>query len=592
MYRRILYCIGAGAGTLAALGPFEFHLAGVCACVCLLALTRSLRRASVSRAVLWGFAAAVSIYVFAFQWIAVGLMNIAAAPAYVAVPALLLQSLFFGAKLPFLIAGAVWLQRRTRLPLIWTAAGLAAAGDLFLYQLFPWHFGNLVGGGLIVRQFAAVGGVYGLSAIVFLEAALIYGAWRLLRKIRRAKVKGRHRSYFDAQSLQLLPFSIFGDRGLRRYAAAFVLPLVCLIAVYVYGLFRVIADDTTASSTVNVAYMQTNTEKGYAEDRGDAQFARDALNIFFNAGYAVLRENEGRTDLLIAPESAVPFYGTDSAPGNQGLYSDTYHAVVAYLARYGNVDVLYNELVADAPGSPSYYNAATIFGREGERRSIYAKRRLVPFGEYLPGETSLPWLRDYFPETARYVPGDTADLLEYHYIPGRLRRNLPELTQDDLAILEDVDAVLQDWPAPEVQTSTGYLLPLICYEGLFPDLVRSTVAAGAAAGTPPDFLVNVSNDAWFGDYLENFQHAAAARMRAIEADRYMLRVTLTGPSHLYDPLGRSVVPRIPLRSAGIRIASIPRRPEANTLYLMLGDVPVYVFLFVLAICGVAFRRNS
>ncbi|MCR9142087.1 MAG: hypothetical protein NXI24_07530 [bacterium] len=585
-FKRGLLCLGAGLGVLGALAPFESRLAGVLAAACLILLSRGLVRVSFRRALGWSLLATLSVATIAFHWVVPGLVNIAGLALYSAVPVFVVQGLLFHFQVAFVVLGGRWLISKSRLAWIWIFPALAAAADLWLYQLFPWRFGDLAIGGEFTRQLASLVGVFGLSAVVFLEAGL---ALLFLRLIRR-RIRGRVPS------------------ALRVASIGLTVPVLILSAVYAFGVYR-ISTPEMARGEVRVGFLQPNTGPGYEDARDDQAFAGRALNLVFNYGLKTLLAGRGDLDLLILPESAVPFFGTDDAPGNEGIYSTTYHAIIAFLARYGEVDVLFNEIaavpgakeiaaapdaqeLAAAPGASGYYNLATIFsGRTGERAASYRKRRLVPFGEYLPGEDRWPWLRDTFRETSRYVSGEShgesSSSLPYSIRGAEEVTILPRLTQSDLDVLAEAERVTADWPERDAR-ERGSLQPLICYEGLFPGLVRGLVRE---ASTPPDFLVNMVNDSWFGDVLENHHHESGARMRAIESGRYLIRPTLTGVSSVFDSRGREVIAPIPIGAEDIRVVAVPRMPDAWTVYLAYGDRPMIALIIAILLFAFWQRRS-
>ena len=453
--KRAALCLGAGLGVLGALAPFESRLAGLASAACLILLSRGLVRLSFRRALAWSLLATLSVAVCAFHWVIVGLMNIAGLSFWLAVIVFLIQGALFHFKIAFVVLAGRCVLRRTRLSWLWVFPPLAAAGDLWLYQLFPWHFGSLTIGGAFVRQFASIAGVCGLSAVLFLEAGVVVWLARLVRR--------RIRGYLPA--------------NLRAATSAITLPVLMLVAVYAYGAVRVYTPETpaVAAAGANAGFFQPNTGPGYNEVRNDQEFAGRALNLVFNYGLQTILAGEGRLDLLVIPESAVPFFGKDDGPGNAGIYSTTYHAVVAFLARYGDVDVLYNELAA-VPGEAAsqstgvatdatagaalatrhYYNLATIFSRAtGTRSASYQKRRLVPFGEYLPGEERWPVLREIFRETSRYRAGasgpDVSSVIAYSLRAPDQVTSRPRLEQSDLAVLADAAAVTENWPLREAR---------------------------------------------------------------------------------------------------------------------------------------------
>ncbi|MCX8953891.1 apolipoprotein N-acyltransferase, partial [Ruegeria sp. NA] len=129
----------------------------------------------------------------------------------------------------------------------------------------------------------------------------------------------------------------------------------------------------------------------------------------------------------------------------------------------------------------------------------------------------------------------------------------------------------------------GNALPLICYEAIFPQDVNG--APGRA-----DFLLQITNDAWFGTRSGPFQHLVQARMRAIEQGLPMIRSANTGVSAMIDPLGR-VTASLALGEAGYVDAVLPQ-PHRRTTYARIGDSPiVVVLLFILAMALFGTRGN-
>ena len=133
----------------------------------------------------------------------------------------------------------------------------------------------------------------------------------------------------------------------------------------------------------------------------------------------------------------------------------------------------------------------------------------------------------------------------------------------------------------------GRALPLICYEAVFPNAVID-------APERPDFLMQITNDAWFGAFSGPYQHLAQARLRAVEQGLPMIRVANTGVSAMIDPLGR-VTAQIPLGEAGWLDAELPA-PHAPTFYARTGEVPVIsgiAFLVLLSVVqSVILRRRK
>jgi len=173
-----------------------------------------------------------------------------------------------------------------------------------------------------------------------------------------------------------------------------------------------------------------------------------------------------------------------------------------------------------------YFNSLAIIDSSGTPGAIFDKRHLVPFGEYLPFE-------------------------------GLLNRiGIENLTRTAGGMAEGVnDRVLVAPGLPNVS-------PLICYEAIFPE------DAVSASGRP-DWLLNITNDAWFGEQTGPYQHFHQARLRAIEQGLPLVRVAITGISAIVDGHGR-VLQSLPLLTAGVIDGVLPL-PLPSTLYGRFGD---------------------
>ncbi|KUP91064.1 apolipoprotein N-acyltransferase [Tritonibacter horizontis] len=241
-------------------------------------------------------------------------------------------------------------------------------------------------------------------------------------------------------------------------------------------------------------------------------------------------EAGGRPDLVVWPETALPTL--------QNYIADVTPDMVAAL---GGAELFYG---IQREENGRYYNSAVVMSGEGERLDIYDKIHLVPFGEYMP--LSALWDRfGVFGLAARAAGG---------YAPGTERRLL--------------------------DTAVGRALPLICYEGVFAQDVN-------AAPARPDYLLLITNDAWFGSYSGPYQHLVQAQLRAAEQGLPMLRVANTGVSAVIDPYGR-LRASLALNTAGALDARLPAALPP-TLYSRTGDWPVLLFLLVL-ICVAALPR--
>lgn len=232
---------------------------------------------------------------------------------------------------------------------------------------------------------------------------------------------------------------------------------------------------------------------------------------------SVTREGSSpSTPLLIWPENPAPFY-FERDPVFRGAVERMAREAKAYTI-VGSVN--FADQTTDHPK-----NTAIVLDPEGRVLLAYDKIHLVPFGEYVPWWAFPGLVGKITHEAGMFVPG----------------------------------SVYQT-----AQARDGGLGVFICYEAIFPQLVRRLVPHG------PGVLVNISNDAWFGDTAAAFQHLNMARMRAIENHRFILRATNDGITCVIDPYGR-VLDRLPRHQAltmTARFEYIDRR----TFYTEHGDV--------------------
>ena len=128
----------------------------------------------------------------------------------------------------------------------------------------------------------------------------------------------------------------------------------------------------------------------------------------------------------------------------------------------------------------------------------------------------------------------------------------------------------------------GHVLPLICYEAVFPGDLR--------ADTRPDWILQITNDAWFGTWTGPFQHAAQARLRAIEQGLPLVRVANTGVTAIYDAKGREVA-ALPFGTMGRLDAAMPGALPP-TPYARWGERTGLVLLFLWASALIAFGRRK
>jgi len=272
------------------------------------------------------------------------------------------------------------------------------------------------------------------------------------------------------------------------------------------------------------------------------------------------RTTEGRasglnTDLLLWPEAAVPKMIRYDA--------ETFRAITD-IARSNRVwmvigcDDAERRVNSTNPDEADYFNSSFLISPNGELASAYHKRQLVIFGEYIPLGRWLPFVKWFTPITGGFTPGNKTVPFEMDWWGQCHREPRPGSSDSSPGVS----------PRHMVKTST-----LICFEDVFPHLVREYVEDDT------DFLVNLTNDGWFGEGAEQWQHAASAVFRAVENGLPLARCCKNGLTCWIDSRGRL---RDILRDksgsvhgAGVITAQIPvlapGEKRARTFYNEHGD---------------------
>ena len=286
-----------------------------------------------------------------------------------------------------------------------------------------------------------------------------------------------------------------------------------------YGTVRLgrIERSLARGEVLQVALIQGSINQ---DQKWETAYRESTLDIYFRLSREAAREGAG---LIVWPETATPFYFERSPH---------YRARLQEFVRETGVPLLFGSPGVDFPKRPRegkirHYNSAFLITAAGEVAGRYDKVHLVPFSEYYP-------LGDFLRSLERYIEGMGS------FTPGDEVKNL-------------------GWESREMGV-------LICYEAIFPDLVRRFVARGA------DFLVNITNDAWFGRTSAPFQHHSMVVFRAIENRVPVARAANTGISSSIAVSG-AIGRRTSIFRRGYlveRIRVLP--PGRKTFYTRWGDL--------------------
>lgn len=264
------------------------------------------------------------------------------------------------------------------------------------------------------------------------------------------------------------------------YRSTLYLTIALLVAITSFGFYRM---ETLPREKADypVAIAQGNVDQG---EKWEPKYQAATVERYVELSLETIQKDKPK--VVIWPETAMPFYLQDRTPYRKALEilaKNTRTPLVIGSPAYRVIDMKTRQYVL--------LNRAWLMDDLGRTTQSYDKEHLVPFGEYMPLEEYVPF------EKLVHAAGD--------FVSG---------TENKPLILDGVALGM-----------------VICYEGIFPGLAQKQVERGATA------LLNISNDAWFGDTSAPRQHLNLTIMRAVEQGRWLVRSTNTGISAFVDPLG-------------------------------------------------------
>lgn len=258
--------------------------------------------------------------------------------------------------------------------------------------------------------------------------------------------------------------------------------------------------------------------------------------------YADLSRSEWGRDLIVWPESSIPMFQTDIQPFLEVIQQQAKNSGTAWVTGIPYWDLAESKRQDQA----MFYNSIMASGAEAE--GLYKKQRLVPFGEYIPLSGLLSWV-------------------------------LPAL-QNDPSMSGFSRGASDQVPLKIKQQNLG---AAICYEVAYPNLTRRNASQS-------DFLVTVSNDAWFTDTAGPLQHLQMVQMRAKENGRWFVRATNTGVTAIINHEGQ-IVKQAAMDQRTVLRGELPAM-QGQTLYNRLSDWPILILSLLLLILGWMFRPKK
>ena len=337
-------------------------------------------------------------------------------------------------------------------------------------------------------------------------------------------------------ALDLLRTKSNDRKKIRKIAAELGAGVLIVLAVAGYGWHRIdeVEKSLKTAPQLAVSLIQGNIDQNI---KWRPAFQTATIGIYKTLTLEAAPPGKG---LIVWPETAAPFFFQD--------YNDMHREVASLPVRTGNWMLF---------GSPSYQkngdqiaflNSAFLLAPDGRIAGQYDKVHLVPYGEYVP-------LRKFFPFINKLVEGIGDFRTGIGYEPVAMKGD-------------------------GLSRNLGVM---ICYEGILPEAGRTYKRRGA------DLLVNITNDAWFGDTSAPYQHLSMTTFRAVETRLYLVRAANTGISAIIDPAGR-ILKRSPLFTEAALSGQV-RFMTQKTFYAEYGDIFVYGCIFGIILIFTAAQRK-
>lgn len=454
-----------------------------------------------------GITCGITAYAFILYWLNIVFTQYGHLPWAVSVPVYLLLvlwlAMFYGVSAGISRLGElVGIKAVFSLPVAWVAFDFIRS---FLFSGFAWAMlGHSQFRTLPLIQIADLAGVYGITMLIVLANVVLYRAVR----------------------------AVFGADVPYPVKSALVM-LLLLAGTLFYGFSRLNEPESAGSKPLRVALIQGNIPQ---DVKWSPEFRDKTVAVYERLTRKAAKDG---VDLVVWPESAVPFFFQDEALQAERIRN---------LARELNAHILLGSPAHELRnGRTTFLNSAFMLSPSGETTGRADKLHLVPFGEYVPLGNILTFINKIVVGIGDFAPGQQAVTLDARGIKLGIQ---------------------------------------VCYEVIFPELARKYVKAGAR------ILVAITNDAWFGRSSAPCQHLSIAVFRAIETRTPMIRAANTGITAIIDQNGH-IRSMTALFVEGFRTGEV-QPGSGESLYLKIGDAPALLCLLLTA--GVAafiwFKRNT
>ncbi|MDP3790720.1 MAG: apolipoprotein N-acyltransferase [Candidatus Omnitrophota bacterium] len=329
-------------------------------------------------------------------------------------------------------------------------------------------------------------------------------------------------------------------RSAQKRHIPLVITASLLLIISGYGIFRL--NNIFTGERLKVAVVQGNIPQ---DEKWDRRFTDMIMSRYRDLTKEAASSE--KIDLVIWPETSVPGFIQNEKELFDIVYNLSMDIAAPILVGAPRYD--------DKSQDDSYYNSAFLFLKDGSVDGHYDKTHLVPFGEYVPLKNLLSFVHRFAPRPI----GDCAAGKDFTVFKFLLERSIKDEGYS--------------WKLSKKVSFSC----LICFEDIFPDIARRF------AGKNIDFLVNITNDAWFGRSSAAYQHAQASVFRAVENRINVLRSANTGLSCFIDQKGR-VTARVMGDGKDLFVSGFKAHEiilsRTRTLYTVYGDLFAYICIFL------------
>ncbi|MDD2899525.1 MAG: apolipoprotein N-acyltransferase [Desulfuromonadaceae bacterium] len=442
-----------------------------------------------------GMTCGITAYAFILYWLNIVFVRYGHLPWSVSIPVYMLLvfwlSLFYGLSIMVARKGELaGIKAAFTLPIVWVAFDFIRS---FLFSGFAWAMlGHSQYRTLPLIQIADLAGVYGITLLIVLANIVLY---RALRAVSGAGIP------YPVKSAAVL--------------------LLLLAGTLFYGFNRLNEADITDAKPLRVALIQGNIPQ-------DVKWSPEFRQYTVDTYERLTREaSKGGVDLIVWPESAVPFFFQDEPIQAERIRN---------LAKETGAYILFGSPAHELRnGKSTFLNSAFLLSPRGETLGRADKMHLVPLGEYIPLGNLLTFINKLVVGIGDFSPGEHATPLDMG------------------------------------STKLGIQ---VCYEVIFPELARQYVQAGARV------LVAITNDAWFGRSSAPYQHLAISAFRAVETRTPLVRAANTGVTAIVDQNGH-IRTMTGLFVEAYRTGEI-QPGRGSSLYLTIGDAPAWLAVILTA----------